>query len=105
MGMAVDISFSTEKLSSFSILCFLHVSDILALKILVRIFLVVSISVIGLMFVRFPFQLPFLGIRMMMACFHYAGTSAITRHLLSSFLRLFYRLSGLLIQNSFGILN
>src|SRR4051812_19137939 len=54
MDAAVDVFFSTEKLSPFSMLCLLHVSDILALRILVRIFLVVLISIIGLMFIRFP---------------------------------------------------
>ena len=53
MGTAVDVSFRTKKLSPVRMVCLEQISDILLVRILVISFRPVSISVMGLVFLRF----------------------------------------------------
>ena len=103
--MVVDVSFSTEKLSPLRIWWLVHVVDIQLVRILVRIFRVVSRSVIGLVLVRSPFHWSFFGIKMMIASFQACGVSACLRHWFSRFRRIWSRELGAFFQTSFGILD
>src|SRR5438128_8109290 len=74
-GPCVDVFFNTEQLLPLRMLCTQQVFFILLVIILVKIFLAVSISVIGRVTSMFLFQFLGLGIRIMLALFHAGGIS------------------------------
>src|SRR3954468_1574427 len=104
IGVLVDVSLSTEKLSPLSMLWSVQVLDILLVRILVSNLRPVSIRVIGLVFFKLPLQVSFFGMRTIVACFHSVGVSFCCMQLSISFLRAFLRRAGALFHISFGIL-
>src|SRR4051812_13811845 len=105
MGVLVDVSLSTEKLSPLSMLWSVHVLDNLLVSILVSSLRPVSIRVIGLVFLKLPLQVSFLGMRIIVACFHSVGMLLWWMQLSINFLRAFLSRAGALFHISFGILN
>src|SRR4051812_11626595 len=105
MGIVVEVSFSTEKLSLLRIWCWVQVVERQLVRIFVRIFRVVSNRVIGLVLVRSPSHWSFFGIRMMMACFQTCGMSACLMHWFRRLRRIWSRDGGAFFQISFGILD
>ena len=79
MGPCVDVPFSTEQLLPFKTLCVRQIFSILLVMTLVKIFLAVSISVMGRVMSTFLFQFFSLGIKMMLAFFQADGISSSSR--------------------------
>ena len=103
MSADIEVFLSTEKLSPLRISCSEHVFEILLVKILVRSFRPVSISVIGLVFFRFSLQVSFLGIKMMVDLFHSVGVSCWLMHSFSRLCNILLISGGAFFHISFGI--
>src|SRR5439155_18461563 len=83
---------------------FLHVSSILLVRILVKIFRRVSNSVMGLVLLMFILQSVALGIGMILALFHSFGVLPKVTIRLKSFVMATKKVSGLSFQHSYVIL-
>src|SRR5205823_8634810 len=78
-GPCVDVPFNTEQLLPLRTLCVRQIFSILLVMTLVKIFLAVSISVMGRVTSTFLFQFLGLGIKIMLALFQVGGISSSSR--------------------------
>src|SRR5439155_26970342 len=78
-GPCVDVPFNTEQLLPLRTSCVRQIFSILLVMTLVKIFLAVSISVMGRVTSTFLFQFLGLGIKIMLALFQAGGISSSSR--------------------------
>src|SRR5882724_7040303 len=102
IGPCVDVPFSTEQLLPFRMSLSLQIFSILLVIILVKIFLAVSMRVIGRVMSTFLFQSFGLGIKIMFALLHAAGISSSSKRILLHISRsVMWTLTSALFQHSY----